>query len=476
LTLHGAKGAGKSWTAQTLGQLIDPVKAPLLKAVGDNRQMAVTASKRWILAFDNLTSLTTDEQDCLCCAATGAGFSHRKLHTDMDEVFYEYTRPQILTAVDCIPSRSDLLDRCLLIAVDRIPEDQRVPLERLEALREQYRPGLLGALLDLVALGLKFKNTIKAPLPRMADFARFAMAIETGLGQNGLQSGSFESSYRANIAGAVDKAIESNPVAAAILELMSTCTRWEGTAGALLEKLQALSDDPRIKKLTSRGLGRWLSSKANQTDLQAVGLEIDSYRSPDKKRERGWLLTWNDPPDQKKDGDKDRPDKHQKIMSETSETSDDDLEPAPDGHSSVGHQADIIRHQADINPDNVRLMSGKCPEPEPAPARGLTPPPDIMDISDIKKPCLSGGTSDDQGKSLSAVSKSKDPDCGGFRVGDWVKYKGENQTLRMQCGHSRREGLQIVSLDGENALIKSPKWLCSYLVPLTDLVLERRGH
>jgi hypothetical protein len=84
---------------------------------------------------------------------------------------------------------------------------------------------------------------------------------------------------------------------------MSTCTRWEGSAGALVGKLQALSDslrgeaiDPRIKKLTARGLGRWLSSKANQTDLQAVGLEVDSYRSPDKKRDRGWLLSWNDPP------------------------------------------------------------------------------------------------------------------------------------------------------------------------------------
>jgi len=264
-------------------------------------------------------------------------------------------------------------------------------------------------------------------------------------------------------------------VAAAILELMSTCTRWEGSAGALVGKLQDLSDDPRIKKLTARGLGRWLSSKANQTDLQAVGLAVDSYRSPDKKRDRGWLLSWNDPPDQKTDGVQDRPDNNLKIMSETSETSGDDLKPTPDGHSSVGHYSDITGHQADINPNNVRLMSGKCPAPEPASARGLTPPPDISDMTDIKKPCLSGGTSDDQDKRLS-VPKSKDPDCGGLRVGDWVKYKGDNQTLRVQCEHSRREGVQIVSLDGETACIKSPKWIVTYRVSLNDLVLERRGQ
>ena len=65
---------------------------------------------------------------------------------------------------------------------------------------------------------------------------------------------------------------------------------------------------------------------------------------------------------------------------------------------------------------------------------------------------------------------------GNFQVGDWVKYRGNNQTLRMQCRHSRHDGLQIVSLDGENAFIKSPKWFYSYPVPLSDLVLERRGQ
>jgi hypothetical protein len=217
----------------------------------------------------------------------------------------------------------------------------------IESMREQYRPALLGALLDRVALGLKFKNTIKAPLPRMADFARFAMAVEYGQGQNGgIPSGSFAEAYQDNIAGAVEKTIESNPVAAAILELMSTCTRWEGSAGALVGKLQALSDslrgeaiDPRIKKLTARGLGRWLSSKANQTDLQAVGVEIDSYRSGN---ERGWLLTWADKP--------------QKITSQMSQA-----------RQGAGSGCDIIWHGKTINvttppdnvttPDNVTKMS-----------------------------------------------------------------------------------------------------------------------
>jgi len=63
----------------------------------------------------------------------------------------------------------------------------------------------------------------------------------------------------------------------------------------------------------------------------------------------------------------------------------------------------------------------------------------------------------------------------GFLIGDWVKYRGNNQTLRMQCNHSRRDGLQIVALDGNMARIQSPKWICSYPVSTSDLVLECRG-
>jgi hypothetical protein len=62
-----------------------------------------------------------------------------------------------------------------------------------------------------------------------------------------------------------------------------------------------------------------------------------------------------------------------------------------------------------------------------------------------------------------------------FRVGDWVKYRGDNKALRAQCEHSWRDGVQIVSIDGETAVIKSPKWIVTYPVSLNDLVLERRG-
>jgi len=63
-----------------------------------------------------------------------------------------------------------------------------------------------------------------------------------------------------------------------------------------------------------------------------------------------------------------------------------------------GATHDMKPDSHDMNPD---LMS--CPEPRADAGY------DINDINDMKKTCLSGGTSDDQDKRLS-VPKSKDPD------------------------------------------------------------------
>ncbi|WAS04539.1 AAA family ATPase [Gloeomargaritales cyanobacterium VI4D9] len=59
-------------------------------------------------------------------------------------------------------------------------------------------------------------------------------------------------------------------------------------------------------------------------------------------------------------------------------------------------------------------------------------------------------------------------------VGDFVRYVGGNQSLRVQCGHSRREGVRVTAIDGGMAFIKSPKWICDYKVPIAELVKDRR--
>ncbi len=61
------------------------------------------------------------------------------------------------------------------------------------------------------------------------------------------------------------------------------------------------------------------------------------------------------------------------------------------------------------------------------------------------------------------------------RLGDSVKYIGANGSLRVQCGHSRRDGLRVTAVDkiAQTACFKAPKWLASYSVPWGDLKPDR---
>ncbi len=278
LVLTGEKGAGKSSAAALLKRLVDPTKAPKLTSVGGPRQMATAALGRWVLVFDNLSYLSAEQQDLLCCVSTGAGFSHRALYTDLEEIFLEYRRPQILTGVDLVPTRSDLLDRSILVRLDRIPDELRLPEAALEQLMAELLPGIYGALLDLLATGIRNLPTTKpAKLPRMADFA--LLCIAAGIPH-------FVQAYTRNVQEGSQAAVEADPVAALLQQLVEQEGSWEGTATELVARLQELDPTSRdLQRLSSRALGRRLAGSL-RGDLQAVGIGVEQVRDPKQRRIR----------------------------------------------------------------------------------------------------------------------------------------------------------------------------------------------
>jgi len=286
LALSGEKGSGKSSAATLLKRLTDPTKVSKSGVVGDARQIASAAAGRWVLSFDNLSYLSTEQQDLLCCVSTGAGFSHRTLYTDLEETFLEYRRPQILTGVDLVPTRSDLLDRSLIVRLERIPEETRLPEAELEALTVELIPGIYGSLLDLLVTALRnLPTTNPAKLPRMADFAKLCIAA-------GIPD--FLNAYAVNIQEGCQAAVEANPIAAGILSMLeSVGGNWQGTATELVKKLQELDPTNRdFQKLSGDSLGRKLT-RSLKTDLEAVGVVIDGIRT---NKSRIWILTAGETP------------------------------------------------------------------------------------------------------------------------------------------------------------------------------------
>jgi len=282
LILSGEQGAGKSFTSKTLKGFVDPQKSPLLSEPKDLRDLAISANNRWLLGFDNLSGISNYLSDALCRIATGGGFATRTLYENDQETIFEFTRPIVINGIDSLATRSDLLERSILITLPTIPEDRRLTEHELRSRLEKIESRVFGALLTAVSETLKKLPDVQFNrLPRMADFAKWAIAAEVALG---FTPGSFLATYDSNRQTGHETALEASPVATGVCKLMETKDLWEGTASDLLKELELLTDERTIRSRnwanSSRSLGKTLVRIA--PDLRGVGIECTRPRSKNR--------------------------------------------------------------------------------------------------------------------------------------------------------------------------------------------------
>lgn len=187
--------------------------------------MFIAASNGWILAFDNVSKLPDWLSDTLCRLATGGGFGTRKLYSDDDEQLFAAMRPIVLNGIEDFVGRSDLADRSAFLTLAPIADEARQSEAEFWAAFETDRPLILCALLDMVVHGLgqlpltKLKRT-----PRMADFARWAVACEGAA----FKAGAFLDAYNANREGAIETVLEADVVATTLRAFLADGTAING--------------------------------------------------------------------------------------------------------------------------------------------------------------------------------------------------------------------------------------------------------
>jgi hypothetical protein len=283
LALFAQHGSGKSMAGRFLRGAFDPNTSPLRAEPRDTRDLMIGANNSWCLAFDNLSHIPSWLSDALCRLSTGGGFSTRELYTDQDEVIFNSVRPVLLTSIEDVASRSDLLDRCLVVSLPPIPDCLRRPEAELIAQYEQIRPLILGALLDAVVTVLKRRPSIKLnTLPRMADFAITAAAAE---GAFGWPEGTFLKAYQTNRETANEVAMEASPIARPLLALLEETGDWEGTSSELMEALELKANDQEKRQ---RGWPRNAKSvsghlKRLAPNLRTTGWVLEQVRSAKKR-------------------------------------------------------------------------------------------------------------------------------------------------------------------------------------------------
>ena len=259
LAINGEQGAGKSVFSRMIRALVDPSAAPIRAVPKDDRDLVVSASNSWMLAFDNLSSVPAWFADALCRLATGSGFATRMLHTDRSETIFDAARPIVLNGIPSLTDRADLADRAVTIHLATITEEARDPEDELIAAFEAKRPVILGALLDAVAGALRNLNTVKLERsPRMADLAKWVAAAEPALGW---EAGKFLAVYRENRRDVIETSFEADAVAVGIRDyiIAEQPDGWTGTATELLSALNTRVNEgvrkSKLWPLSAQGLG-----------------------------------------------------------------------------------------------------------------------------------------------------------------------------------------------------------------------------
>jgi hypothetical protein len=288
LELDGEQGSGKSTRAKMLRSLIDPNAADLRSDPKEPRDLMIAASNGHVIALDNLSYMPVWLSDCLCRLATGGGFSTRTLFENEEETIFTAIRPIILTGIEQVASRGDLIDRALLVSLPAIPENERRSEAEVWDEFNAAKPALLGALLTVASSALKkLPATRLQSLPRMADFALWITAAEPALGW---KEGDFLNAYTGNRQEADSLSIESSMIGKVLMELLEDASDWEGTATQLLRELEERADLAESKR-QPKGWPqnpKALSGAVRRIapNLRKLGWEFDSWRETDRARTR----------------------------------------------------------------------------------------------------------------------------------------------------------------------------------------------
>ena len=270
LFLVGMKGSSKSTTARLIRRLIDPVINEVLFPKNNERDMNLIFQQHPLPVFDNVQSY--DERQCnfLCMAITGGGMEERKLHTNGETFYTHYKKPFISTSINVPIVAKDLVDRSIIVELEKINPEDRKDEEEIFAEFANNHASYLGGLLGVIVQALKIKPSIALEAkPRMADFAKMACAVGESMG---VSSSDILHCYNRNKFVFYSSEYEDDRLLLLLIKFLESIGRFEGSVTELLDKLNQFvelnhKDDIDIIPKRANALSRKLKEYDEQLTL-----------------------------------------------------------------------------------------------------------------------------------------------------------------------------------------------------------------
>ena len=257
LILYGEHGTAKTSFLRKLRRLVDPHVTDTSAPPSSGRDLFISAHNSHMQMFENVSTLSLAMSDHLCRLAIGGGYRTRKLFKDSDEVhLYSGGRPIAFEGISNVVDRPDLQSRSIICLLETLPKYEAE--DDLDPAFNRQRPGIFGALLDMMVRGLEMLPVTRAvSLPRMADFAKWAMAC-------GVEN--FERDYAANRQNAIDVMLSHDPVAKAVRALVAK-KKFVGIMEDLLDIVGPAAGIKSTKKLSNE-------LRRLRPSLRTVGVDI----------------------------------------------------------------------------------------------------------------------------------------------------------------------------------------------------------
>src|SRR5215216_2998021 len=277
----GAMGSGKTTIQRLIKRLLDPTAPETIRF--DPRDFLQKAMHAYVVMLDNQNTIPEWASDTLCRLVTGEADSKRRLYTDDEDFIIELRRAALLNGINVPTDRGDVLDRSLVVELERIPDGERKTEEQIWELFAKEHPRLLGALFDTLSKAIALKPSIKlSRRPRLADWGEYAAAVYEVMGWGAEQ---FLRDWDEVVKVQNQATLDGSPVAQAVIKFMEGKDECVLTSSKMHAQLKAIAEEQGVDVARDRAWpksARWLWRRIKDVLglLAAAGIEVG--RNEDK--------------------------------------------------------------------------------------------------------------------------------------------------------------------------------------------------
>ncbi|NOJ33023.1 MAG: hypothetical protein DA329_12895, partial [Candidatus Nitrosocosmicus sp.] len=236
LLIHGDKGSAKSTLQKKIKLLVDPGLPELLSINFNKEEFIQQLDHNYLAFYDNVRFEPKWLSDEACKAVTEIGFTRRKLYTNNEDQIFKYIRCLSFSGINVIFTEPDALERSIMIELEEIKDEYKIPGDQIYGDFMSQIPHLLGYIFDTLSKAMHLKNSIKLEkIPRMADFAVWGEAIAQIMGYKPLE---FLEAYYENLGEQNKEIIESDSFAESLAKMIdyeTTC--WAGSPKMLIQNI-----------------------------------------------------------------------------------------------------------------------------------------------------------------------------------------------------------------------------------------------